>query len=261
MRDLITDIEAGILLSDPDPIKRARNQMRADLPKRFYKAVEVAPHAGGHAVKLDGRIAKTPGRAELVLPTAAAARMVADEFAAQEEVINPVTMPVYRLANSVIDGVSREAQAVADDIVKFSSSDLLCYRADGPERLVDRENAAWNPVLAWAADRLGARFALAEGVMFVEQPQAALDAVKAHVEAKADPFRLGALHVMTTLTGSALLALAVEAGEIDAAEAWAKAHVGEDWQAELWGQDAEATARRNAKWKDMDAAARLLAAL
>lgn len=261
MRDLLNDIEAGNLLSDADPVKRARNQMRASLPKRFYKQTSVAAAGDGFAVHLDGRPARTPGRAVLALPTRAAAELVAGEYAAQETVIDPAAMPTLRLANTVIDGVAREAEAVAEDILRFSSSDLLCYRAEGPDGLVARQNAAWDPVLDWAAAKLGARMTLAEGVMHVAQPPAAIQAIRLHLASRMDPFRLGALHLMTSLTGSALLALAVDAGELSAEDAWTAAHVDEDWQIEQWGQDSEAVARRNARWRDMRAAARLLDAL
>ena len=136
MRDILNDLEAGKLLSDPDPIRRAQIQMRTPLPKRFYKEVSVAAGEGGFAVHLDGKAVKTPGKALLVLPTERAARLVADEFAAQGETLDLGSMPAYRLVNTAIDGVASDPQAVLEDILRFSSSDLLCYRADAPETLV-----------------------------------------------------------------------------------------------------------------------------
>lgn len=261
MRDILTDLEAAELLSDPDPVKRAQKQMRTDLPKRFYKDATVAETDGGFAVHLDGRAIRTPGRTIVKLPSAAAAQLVADEFAAQQDVINPVTMPSLRLANTAIDGVSNEAEAVAEDVLRFSSSDLLCYRAESPQGLVDRQNEAWDPVLDWAANVLGARFVLAEGVIHVAQPPQAIQAVRIHLNQRTEPFRLAAIHLMTSLTGSALLALAVDAEHLSAEQAWRAAHVDEDWQIEHWGQDSEAIARRNARWRDMNAAAQMIAAL
>lgn len=260
MRDLMEDLEAS-LLSDPDPVRRAQNQMRQPLPKRFYEAAEVAETEEGFAVRLDGRPVRTPGRALLSLPSAAAAALVAAEFAAQGETIDPVSMPVLRLANSAIDGVAADMQAVLDDIVRFSGSDLLCYRADSPAMLVARQAEAWNPVLDWARGALGARFYLAEGVVHVEQPAEALDLVRRWLDARREPFRLSAVHVMTTLTGSALLALAVEAGALAPDAAWAAAHVDETWNAEHWGEDAEAAARNAARRRDFDAAVALAQAL
>lgn len=261
MRELLTDLDSDPALSDPDPVKRAQLLMRTPLPKRFYKAVDIAVLDGSHAVRLDGRAAKTPGRATIALPTAAAAQLVADEFAEQVDVINPVSMPVLRLANTAIDGVAREPDAVAEDILRFSSSDLLCYRAEGPEGLVARQSAAWDPVLDWVVTALGARFTIAEGVMHVAQPPAAIQAVKFHLASGSEPFRLAAMHLLTSISGSALLALAVEAGALSAEDAWKAAHVDEDWQIDHWGQDSEAIARRNARWRDFNAAARLIAAL
>jgi chaperone required for assembly of F1-ATPase len=261
MRDILNDLEAGKQLSDPDPVRRAQIQMKAPLPKRFYKEVSVVPVAEGHAIHLDGKPVRTPGRALLALPTERAARLVADEFAAQVEIIDPVSMPVTRLVNTAIDGVATDPQAVLEDILRFASSDLLCYRADGPQGLVIRQNEHWDPVIDWARATLGARFNLAEGVIHVEQPRETIAVLGAHLARRAEPLRLAAMHLMTSLTGSALLAIAVEAGELDSEAAWNAGHVDEDWQIEHWGQDAEAVARRSARKRDMMAAAGLIEAL
>ncbi len=261
MRDLLSDLEAGNHLSDPDPVKRAQNQMKTPLAKRFYDKVDVREQPEGYAVHLDGKPVRTPGKAMLLLPTEGAAKLVADEFSAQGENIDLVTMPVMRLANTAIDGVATDTQAVLEDILRFSSSDLLCYRADAPERLVERQSEAWDPVLDWARSRLGARFFLAEGVMHVEQPRETIAAIGVHLRQREQPMKLAALHVMTSITGSALLALAVEAGELDVEAAWLAAHVDEDWNAEQWGEDFEAAARRAARKRDFTAAADLLGAL
>jgi len=261
MRDLLNDLETGKLLSDPDPVKRAQLQMRTALPKRFYTEVSVAAGDGGFQVHLDGKPVRTPAKALLAFPTAQAAQRVADEFAAQVETIDLLTMPSMRLVNTAIDGVANEADAVAEDILRFASSDMLCYRADGPDGLVARQNAAWDPVLDWALRVFGARFVLAEGIIHVTQPQSSITALRIHLDQRRDPIRLAALHLMTSLTGSALLALAVEADEITAEEAWRAAHVDEDWQIDHWGQDAEAVHRRNLRWRDMKAAAYMIEAL
>lgn len=261
MRDLLNDPEAGKQLSDPDPVSRAQNQMRQALPKRFYAEAAVVGTEDGFAVQLDGRPVRTPGKALLVLPTAAAAQLVADEFAAQGETIDPLSMPVLRLANSAIDGVAAEMQGVLEDVMRFAASDLVCYRAGAPEALVVRQAEAWNPPLDWAQATLGARFVLAEGVMHVAQPRESVAAVGLWLKQRAEPFRLAAIHVMTTLTGSALLALATEAGAIKPDAAWAAAHVDEDWNIEQWGEDAEAAARSAMRRRDFDAAVALFKAL
>ncbi|RVD19770.1 MULTISPECIES: ATP12 family chaperone protein [unclassified Mesorhizobium] len=261
MRDILNDLEAGKQLSDPDPVRRAQIQMKTPLPKRFYKTVSLAPVEEGFAVHLDGRPVRTPGKTLLALPTEKAAALVAGEFDAQGEVIDPVTMPVMRLVNTAIDGVASDPQAVLEDILRFASSDLLCYRADGPQGLVDRQNQLWDPVIDWARGALGARFLLAEGIVHVEQPRETIAVLGAHLAQRNEPLRLAAIHVMTSLTGSALLAMAVDFGELDGETAWAAAHVDEDWQIEHWGQDAEAVARRSARKRDMLAAIGLLEAL
>jgi chaperone required for assembly of F1-ATPase len=261
MRDILEDLEAGRLLSDPDPIRRAQIQSKMPLPKRFYDQVSVGERDGGYAVLLDGKPVRTPGREILLLPTSQAARLVADEFAAQKSEIDPVTMPVTRIANSTVDGVAKNPQAVADDIVKYSGTDLLLYRAGSPQALVERQAAAWDPVLDWFRRDLGTRFFLAEGVMHVEQPAESIEAIRRHLAERTEPLRIAAMHVMTTLTGSALLAMAVEAGALDADSAWTAAHVDEDWNVEMWGTDPEAEGRRAFRKADMLAAAKVIAAL
>lgn len=241
-------------------------QPGASFPKRFYKDATVAAEADGYALRLDGKPARTPSRGAIVLPGAALAAAVADEWAAVETVIDPRDMPLTRLVNSVIDGVSRTMPEVRAEILRYAGSDLLAYRAPEPAALVAEQAAAWDPVIGWVGDRFGAEVATATGVMFVAQPAslearlgAALD--EAVGTGAAAPFRLGALHVVTTLTGSTLLALAVAFARLDAEAAWAAAHVDEDFQIAQWGADAEAAARRAWRWAEMRAAAQVLSSL
>lgn len=259
MRELLNDLEAG--KKDFDPTRSAREAMRTPLPKRFYKDAGIALEEGGHSVRLDGRQALTPGRRPVILPTARAAALVAAEFAAQSENIDPMTMPATRLVNTAIDGVADDPQAVVEDVLRYASSDLVCYRADTPRELVERQARAWDPLVDWAHSALGARFILAEGVMPVEQPRETIAVLGVHLAQRREPFRIAALHVITSLTGSALLAMAVEAGELEAERAWTAAHVDEDWNIDQWGEDAEASARRAKRWREMSAAADLIAAL
>lgn len=228
---------------------------KASLPRRFYERVETEDEAGGVSLRLDGKPVRTPGKAELVLPTKALAEAVADEWRGQGERIDPATMPLTRLANSVIDGVKGREDAVKDDILGYGRSDLVCYRAEGPEKLVALQTKHWDPVAAWAKTELHAPMHLAEGVMHVTQDEASLDAIAARL-AEFDAWGLAALHVMTGLTGSALLALAVGLGRLSPKEAWAAAHVDEDWQIGQWGEDDDAKARRENRHRDFAAAAR-----
>ena len=261
MRELLNDLEAGRYLSHENPMERARAQMRQPQPKRFYSKVEVAEAEDGFRVLLDGKPVRTPGRAFLAMPTEAAARLVAEEFEAQGETLDIPAMPVLRLANTALDGVAQDPQSVLEDILRYASCDLVCYRADGPDGLIARQAECWDPVIDWARATLSARMMLAEGVMHVDQPREAIAAIGVHLNARREPLRLAALHVMTSLTGSALLALAVDMGELSAEDGWTAAHVDEDWNIAQWGEDSEAKAMRIAKHRDMIGAARLLAAL
>ncbi|MBM3544801.1 MAG: ATPase [Alphaproteobacteria bacterium] len=238
----------------------ASSGRRANLPKRFYQNVAVTDEGGRHALRLDGKMVRTPHKTLLALPTRTLAEAVAEEWRAQKERIDPETMPLTKLANSVIDGVMGREDAVIDDIMAHAASDLLCYRAEAPQGLVAAQQAQWDPLLAWAKDTLDAPFQPAEGVMHVAQPEASLQGIRRQVKSH-DPFSLAALQVMTGLSGSALLALAVALGRLTPDEAWAAAHVDEDWQISQWGENEEAAARRAHRRREFEAAARLLALL
>lgn len=244
-----------------DPVEMARRDQRKTLPKRFYTQAHFDLREGAHALLLDGKPAKTPGRNMLALPTETAARLVAAEWQMQGEQIDPATMPVTRIVNSGLDGVAREVDSVRAEIVKYAGSDLVCYRAAEPEGLVQSQALLWDPVLEFAREDLGARLVLAQGVMFAEQPDHALSAIRGAVDEVEGVLALACLHVMTTLSGSALLALAVARGKMSVEAAWAAAHADEDFQIRVWGADSEALARRERRWAEMKAAADLLKAV
>ena len=236
-----------------------KESLRPPLPKRFYKAAVVGEVAGGYGLLLDGRGVKTPKKAPLVLPSRPLAEAIAAEWMAQGERIDPATMPLTRLANTAIDAVVDSRAEVAADIVAFAGTDALCYRAESSDPVAGCQGPACDPVLDWAADTLGARLKVREGILHLEQPTETLAAV-AKAVAVYDVWQLSALHVMTTLTGSAILALAVARRHLTAAEAWRIAHVDEDWQISRWGTDEEAQLRRAYRWGEMQAAARFFEA-
>jgi chaperone required for assembly of F1-ATPase len=260
IRDIFSDLSAPIL-SDADPVRRAQIQMKQPLPKRFYKEVTTSGTPDGFSIRLDGRPVKTPGKRALEVPTATAADMLAREWDAQVAEINPVKMPLTRLVNTAIDGIEAEIDAVFDDIVKFAGTDLLCYRAESPDSLVAHQARLWDPVVYWAADELSARFILAQGIIYREQPSEAIAAYAGTLEKHRTALKLACLHTITTLTGSALLSLAFAEGKLTAEETWQAAHADEDWNIQRWGADAEAEARRNARWIEMKAAATLFDAI
>jgi chaperone required for assembly of F1-ATPase len=254
MRDDLTKPQA----QPTDPVALARRELQKALPGRFYKDVRAEPLGGGFTLALDGRIAKTPTKHDFVVPTRALADAIAGEWQAQGEKIDFTAMPLTRLAFTAIDGIAGKVQAVVDDIVKYAETDLVFYRAGEPASLVAAQAAAWDPILDFAATQLEARFLCAEGVMFVSQPEAARAAIAARVAGVGAgvnaPFALASLSTITTLTGSILIALALTGGELSLGAAWAAAHVDEDFQARQWGEDRQATARRNLRFADMAAA-------
>jgi chaperone required for assembly of F1-ATPase len=230
----------------------------ARFPRRFYKEASIGPHEAGFALLLDGRVAKTPAGKPLVVANERIAEALAAEWGAQGERLDPARMPLTRIVNSAVDGVAREMDAVRADIVRHAASDLVCYRAEGPEGLVALQEAAWAPLLAFIRDSFGARFVLAEGVMHVGQSAEALAAIGRALQGY-DALSLAAIHTVTTLTGSAVIALAVAARRISAEQAWAAAHVDEDWQMSQWGEDEQALQRHAIRWREMEAAGRILA--
>jgi chaperone required for assembly of F1-ATPase len=256
MRELFDEVAGK---SPLDPQELVRRATRAPLRKRFYTSVGVIEAGGGFAVALDGKPIKTPSGKIVAVPKRAIADAMVAEWDAQKETIDPLTMPMTRFANSVVDAVVDRVTIVRDDIAKYFQSDLLFYRAGHPEALVAREAAHWDPVLFWAADALGAHFILAQGIMHVSQPEQAVAAARDALPE--DPWSVAALHVVTTLTGSALLALALHGGAREAGQVWAAAHVDEDFNTEQWGTDEEVVARKAARKLDFDAAVAILQAL
>ncbi|SIO50392.1 Chaperone required for the assembly of the F1-ATPase [Bradyrhizobium erythrophlei] len=256
MRELFDEVAGK---SPLDPQEAVRRTTRAPQRKRFYTSAGVAEADGGFAVTLDSKPIRTPSGRQVVVPTRGIAEAIAAEWNAQDEMIDPLTMPLTRFANSVVEAVADRVDAVADDVAKYLGTDLLFYRAGHPEALVAKEAAHWDPILFWAADTLGAHFILAEGIVHVAQPEQAVAAARGAFPD--DPWSIAALHVVTTLTGSALLALALAHGVRDAEQVWAAAHVDEDWNIEKWGMDEEVAARRAARLVDFQAAVRILTAL
>lgn len=223
-------------------------------PKRFWTAATVEPCEGGFTIRLDGRAVKTPAKAALVVPSRALAERIAAEWDAQDGVVRPETMPATRTANSAIDKVRPQFTEVAEMLAEYGGSDLLCYRAEGPEALVARQEAGWDPLLAWAHGRYGAPLVATAGVMHIPQPPGSLAALRAAVFAR-DEFRLAALHDLVAITGSLVLGLAVAEGRIGAGEAFDLSRIDEHWQIEQWGEDAEAAAAEAVKRRALHEAA------
>jgi chaperone required for assembly of F1-ATPase len=207
--------------------------------KRFWQNAEVTPVESGFAVTLDGRGVKTPAKTALVVPTEALAREIAGEWAAQEDKVDPTSMPFTRMANSALDKVTPQHAAVADMLAAYGDSDLLCYRADDPEGLAERQRQGWDPLLDWAEATYGARLVPVAGVIHQPQEPQALDRLSAEVHGQSS-FQLAAFHDLVSMSGSLVLALAVIQGACAPEEAWALSRIDETWQEEQWGVDEEA---------------------
>jgi chaperone required for assembly of F1-ATPase len=268
MRDILNKLDTA---ASNNPQTTAQQAMRPKLAKRFYKNVSViaarindkkdANAKRGFVIHLDGQKLKTPARSYLILPTRQSAQIVANEWLAQKDNIDTATMPATRLVNTARDGIAADPQAVIEDMLKFAHSDLLCYRASAPQGLVELQQSQWDPVLDWAVDELDARFETTKGLVQIAQPKEAISAISIALKPWTDPIAIAALHTITNLTGSIILAVAISVNKYTASQVWKIAHVDEDWNISNWGEDHEAKKRRDNRLKEMEAAYHLFLAI
>ncbi len=208
-------------------------------PKRFWSTVSVEACPEGFSVRLDDRPVRTPAKRAFVLPTQAIAGRVAAEWDAQEEQVDPATMPWTRSANAAIDKVATQRREVMDHLAGYAGTDLLSYRAAGPVELVLRQRETWDPLLDWLASRHGVRFEVTRGVMPVEQDPACVSRLAQGMESMSS-FQLTGFQELVTLSGSFVIALAVADGAFPVQDLWSASRLDESWQAEQWGEDVEA---------------------
>jgi chaperone required for assembly of F1-ATPase len=225
--------------------------------KRFYKRAETQQLNDVYGVALDGRAVRTPAGGDLRISSRRLAEAIAAEWQAQEEKINPASMPMMQLACTAIDRVMPNRAEIIVQTAAYGASDLLCYRADGPDELVARQNATWQPVLDWAANELSAPLVLAGGIMHIEQPDASLNALRSAIEGLDDWHLTGATQ-LTQVLGSLVLALTVVRGHLEWRQAFEASVLDEIFQADRWGEDREALQRRNAQADEVRAAAAFL---
>lgn len=228
--------------------------------KRFWTNVAVVTGPEGHAITLDGRPVRTPGRLALAVPHAVLAEAIADEWRAVEKDIDPRRMPLTGLANVAIERIAADPLPFIANLAAYAESDLLCYRADAPEALVARQAAAWDPLLDWARQRYDVHIEVVSGIIHRAQPPQTLSRLADALSARS-PFALAGLSPIVTITGSVIAALALIEGAADANTVWQAAQVDEDWQVELWGDDDLAIATRTAHRADFDAGVRFLSLL
>ncbi|HJR56341.1 MAG TPA: ATP12 family protein [Rhizomicrobium sp.] len=227
--------------------------------KRFYKEVSVGVAEDGFRILLDGRPVKTPAKNMLALPTRALAETIAAEWAGQGETVDPLSMPFLRLADTVIDGVVANRAEVIGAILRFGENDLLCYRAHQPPDLARLQREGWDPVLDWARRRYGVEFVVVEGFGHQDQPATTLAAFRAALEQQ-DAFSLAALHVVASIAGSVVLALALADGELVQAQVFVLSRIDEEYQASKWGRDHEAEVRATNLARELDKAAAFILA-
>lgn len=229
--------------------------------KRFWKEAAAVADAGGlWRIELDGRPVRTPARTLLLLPGEDLAAQVAAEWSASAETVDPRAMPLTGLANAAVDHVTPKPDTFADSLARYAASDLLCYRADSPAKLIAAQADTWDPLLGWARRRFDVDFHVTEGVSPVDQPQATLDQLTQAVHAL-EPYRLAGLSPLITIGGSLVAALALLEGAVSVDEAWVAVSLDERWQLDQWGADEEAEKALAARETDFRAAARFLSLL
>lgn len=256
MREFIEDAAKHM----DDGYGRAQKHVKQQLPKRFYKSVDVGTVGDAFAVTLDGKTPRTPGQKPVVVPALDLATAMAAEWAAQEEFINPETMPLVRLVNTAVEAGEEQVPVLRDEIVKYAGNDLLLYRADSPRELVADQERLWDDALVRVARHFGVSFQPTIGIIHQPQPDTTL-AQLAEVVADESLLPMAALVSMTGLTGSALLSLALRHSLLDAEQAWVAAHVDEDHNIRLWGEVTEAVERRAKRRAEYDAAVAVLTML
>lgn len=207
--------------------------------KRFWTEVSVTEAEAGFGIALDGKPVRSPYKTLLRVPTRRLAEAIAVEWEAQDGAIDPETMPLTRMGNSALDKVAPQRKAVLAHLTEYAQTDLLCYRAERPQQLIDRQAEHWDPILAWAKDALSADLRVGAGLMPIDQPKEAIRNVASELE-RADNFELTGLHDLIGLSGSAILGLAVSNGKLSPQQAWDMSQLDERWQAEQWGDDDEA---------------------
>lgn len=214
--------------------------------KRFWDMASVERTDSGFAVVLDARPVRTPAKRPLSVPTELMAQRIANEWDAQDKIVDPASMPWTRSANAAIDKVATQHEEVTDHLAGYAGTDLLCYRAVGPETLRDRQAEAWDPMLDWVRETYGACLSVTSGVMPVEQEAADIERLAA-VARGMSVFQLTGFHDLVTLSGSFVIALAATESLETPESLWSKSRIDETWQIEQWGEDEEAAEHANIK--------------
>ncbi|HHG89166.1 MAG TPA: ATPase [Devosia sp.] len=254
MREIIEEAHKHM----DDGYGRAQAHTKIQLPKRFYKKAEVGETAEGFSILLDGRATKTPGRIPVLLPSRDLAKLMAEEWQAQESHIDAASMPVVRLVNSAVEGGKAALGALRGEILSFAGNDLLLFRADSPAELVALQEKHWDAMLTKISRHFSVKFRPVVGVIHQDQPEATLRKLKSSLS-DLNHFAATALMSITGLTGSGLLAIALRHGLADGTSVWEAAHVDEDYNARVWGADGEAEARLEKRRAEFDAALKVLA--
>lgn len=229
--------------------------------KRFYQLATVDFRDSNYAILLDGKVVKTPAGNQLLLPSCQAAQLIAQEFMAQDDSIVPSSMPVTRIANTVLDGIVNDPQAIIEDILRMAAHDLLFYRVSEPQALVKRQDECWDALLDKTYELTGAHFNVTYEIATILQPSESMKLLGVFLRRFDTPFALGAVHVMASLMNSALIALLASTKEISLDQAWQAAHIEQDWGVECWGKDGEMAKAKSQDFAQVKAAYELFHAL
>jgi chaperone required for assembly of F1-ATPase len=219
--------------------------------KKFYKSAEAGTAPGGHVIRLDGKVVRTPLQNLLLLQSPPLAEAIAQEWLAQGAEIKPASMPLTQLANTMIDKANGPDRAAMNaEIIKYGGSDLICYFATHPADLVKLHQQHWGPLLAWMKGKHGIIFEPVSGIQYRQQPPAALDKLKQLIEGM-DAAQFTIVQSVTASTGSVTIALALVEGRLSAEEAYQASCVDEIYQLKTWGADEPAQKKLEAIEADL----------
>ena len=257
MRDLLNELGSETGIESNDPMQKAARNLQPKRIKRFYNSVSITQETNGYCVRLDDIPIRSPRKKIIECTNLEIATGLQEEWTQQKEYMDPITMPKTRILNAAIDGVEENFDAVIDTIGSYASSDLICYRASDPEKLVLRQQQTWDPILDWLNQTYGIVFKVTTGVLPIEQLNDSIQKVKDLLR-NYSSVQLAAFYTITTLGGSVILALALEKKAFNPESIWQAINIDEDWNIEHWGQDTEAFRTRKTKQLDFNAATQIL---
>ena len=220
--------------------------------KKFWKIVQVKKKLkNSFEILLDKRILKTPMQKDLIFSNYKIAKETALEWDIDEKEINTENMVFYGLISTAIDKISNDKVSYIENVLGFINTDLICYRADGPNELVDLQNNSWNPIISFIKKYIDVELKFFIGVMPSKQSLDIFNRLKTLINSFSD-IEISALHRMTNLTGSIFISICILKGDVLKNEAFELSFLDELYQAKNWGIEEESLDKRDKIAKELN---------